>query len=88
MTTALYTFVSATSQVDKVMELANLRNGITDVKVSSVNCTLELPLVIDPLLNNGRNTSIVIKDILGKDYRPGLRPRQALPALLHKSRQA
>ena len=68
MTTALYPFVSATSQVDKVMELANLRNGITDVKVSSVNCTLELPLVIDPLLNNGRNTSIVIKAILGKDY--------------------
>ena len=68
MTTALYPFVSATSQVDKVMELANIRNGITDVKVSSVNCTLELPLVIDPLLNNGRNTSIVIKAILGKDY--------------------
>ena len=68
MTTALYPFVSATSQVDKVMELANIRNGITDVKVSSLNCTLELPLVIDPLLNNGRNTSIVIKAILGKDY--------------------
>ena len=68
MTTALYPFVSATSQVDKVMELANVRNGVTDVKVSSQNCTLELPLAIDPLLNNGRNTSIVIKAILGKDY--------------------
>ena len=30
----------------------------------------------------------ILVDILGKDYRPGLRPRQALPALLHKPRQA
>jgi len=68
MTTALYPFVSGSSQADKVLELINIRNAITEVKLNTTNCTLGEPTPIDPLLNGGRNTSIMITAILGKDY--------------------